>query len=74
QLAEENNIGWWATSALESNIGLNAIAQWVFTKQATIPQGLGTGMLFANNIDSPLTLRGEKLFYDTNKNWGKSLP
>lgn len=69
QLAEENNIGWWATSALESNIGLNAIAQWVFTKKPTIPQGLGTGMLFANNIDSPLTLHGEKLFYDTNKNW-----
>jgi len=74
QLAEENNIGWWATSALESNIGLNAIAQWVFTKNVTTQQGLGTGMLFSNNIDSPLTLLGEKLYYDTHKNWGKSLP
>ena len=70
KLAEKNNIGWWATSALESNIGLNAISQWVFTKGISTQQGLGTGMLFSNNIDSPLTLHGEKLFYDLNKNWG----
>jgi O-succinylbenzoate synthase len=73
-LAEKLNIGWWATSALESNIGLNAIAQWVLTKNVSIPQGLGTGLLFSNNIDSPLTLHGEKLFYDETKIWGKSLP
>lgn len=73
-LADERKIGWWATSALESNIGLNAISQWVFTKNITMYQGLGTGQLFANNIDSPLTLHGEKLFYDTNKDWGESLP
>ncbi|MCF8357542.1 MAG: o-succinylbenzoate synthase [Prolixibacteraceae bacterium] len=71
QLAEEYNTGWWATSALESNIGLNAIAQWVSTKNTTLHQGLGTGMLFSNNIDSPLTLQGEQLFYDANKVWGK---
>jgi len=71
QLAEKINIGWWATSALEANIGLNAIAQWVFTKNVQIQQGLGTGMLFANNIDSPLTLHGEKLVYDANKSWGE---
>jgi o-succinylbenzoate synthase len=70
-LAEEMNIGWWATSALESNIGLNAISQWVFTKNSAIPQGLGTGMLFSNNIESPLTLKGEKLFYDVKKSWDK---
>ena len=70
KLAGENNIGWWATSALESNIGLNGIAQWVFTKKVKTHQGLGTGMLFANNIDSPLTLRGEKLFYNPQKRWG----
>lgn len=70
-LADEMNIGWWATSALESNIGLNAIAQWVFSKNISIPQGLGTGMLYQNNIDSPLTLNGEKLFYDIQKQWGK---
>jgi o-succinylbenzoate synthase len=72
-LAGEMNIGWWATSALESNIGLNAISQWVFTKNVSIPQGLGTGMLYSNNIDSPLTLVGEKLFYDVNKKWGHRL-
>jgi o-succinylbenzoate synthase len=70
-LADEMNIGWWVTSALESNIGLNAISQWTFTKNCSIPQGLGTGLLYSNNIDSPLTLVGEKLFYDTHKSWGK---
>ncbi|HPS12222.1 MAG TPA: o-succinylbenzoate synthase [Prolixibacteraceae bacterium] len=69
ELANKMNIGWWATSALEANIGLNAISQWVFTKNTILPQGLGTGMLFRNNIDSPLTMIGEKLFYDRDKNW-----
>jgi o-succinylbenzoate synthase len=68
-LAEKQCMGWWATSALESNIGLNAIAQWVYTKNVTLPQGLGTGMLFANNIESPLYLNGEKLFYQSTNNW-----
>jgi o-succinylbenzoate synthase len=68
-LANEINIGWWATSALESNIGLNAISQWVFTKNTSMPQGLGTGMLYTNNVDSPLNLVGEKLFYDAGKKW-----
>jgi len=68
-IAEEMNIGWWATSALESNIGLNAISQWVFTKNLDLPQGLGIGMLYSNNVDSPLTLVGEKLFYFANKKW-----
>lgn len=68
-LAESSGIGWWATSALESNIGLNAIAQWVSTKETTLPQGLGTGLLYSNNIGSPLTLVGEQLWYDTRKNW-----
>jgi len=70
-LAGQNNTGWWATSALESNIGLNAISQWVFTKEVSLPQGLGTGSLYSNNIESPLTLSGEKLFYDVKKSWGK---
>jgi o-succinylbenzoate synthase len=68
-LANEMNIGWWVTSALESNIGLNAISQWVYTKNIGLPQGLGTGMLYSNNIDSPLTLVDEKLFYDVKKKW-----
>ncbi|WP_430815240.1 o-succinylbenzoate synthase [Carboxylicivirga sp. RSCT41] len=69
QLAEELNIEWWATSALEANVGLNAIAQWVYTKNNTLRQGLGTGQVFTNNIDSPLYLSGEKLFYDPHANW-----
>lgn len=73
RLAEKTNIGWWATSALESNIGLNAIAQWVSNKDTTMPQGLGTGTLFTNNIDSPLTIQKGKLIYSSNKRWNTSI-
>lgn len=69
--AMDRGIGWWATSALESNIGLNAIAQWVSTYDTSMPQGLGTGQLYHNNIPSPLTLTGERLHYDITKPWGK---
>lgn len=62
-LAEEQNIGWWITSALESNIGLNAIAQYTFTKKSPMPQGLGTGALFVNNFETPLDLQGESLWF-----------
>ncbi|MEJ5106129.1 o-succinylbenzoate synthase [Chryseobacterium sp. MYb328] len=62
-LAEEQNIGWWITSALESNIGLNAIAQYTFTKKSPMPQGLGTGALFTNNFESSLELRNELLWF-----------
>lgn len=62
-LAEELNIGWWITSALESNIGLNAIAQYTFIKYSKMPQGLGTGGLFTNNFETQLDLKGEKLFF-----------
>ncbi|MFP3592778.1 o-succinylbenzoate synthase [Chryseobacterium sp. SIMBA_038] len=62
-LAEELNIGWWITSALESNIGLNAIAQYTFTKKNPMPQGLGTGSLFVNNFDSNLDLKCELIWY-----------
>ena len=61
--AEKLNIGWWITSALESNIGLNAIAQYTFSKKPTMPQGLGTGALFTNNFDSKLTLKGDHLWH-----------
>ena len=67
RLASERSIGWWITSYLESNIGLNAIAQWAFTKNVKMQQGLGTGQLFTNNINSPLVIRGEKLWYDPEK-------
>jgi O-succinylbenzoate synthase len=69
QFAEERNMQWWATSALESNIGLNAIAQWVSAKQDILVQGLGTGALYTNNIDSPLVVRGGQLWYDTSLTW-----
>lgn len=62
-LADERGINSWITSALESNIGLNAIAQWCATLQPTMPQGLGTGMLYTDNVESPLTMEGEKLWF-----------
>lgn len=62
-LAEKNNINWWITSALESNIGLNAIAQYTYTKKNPMPQGLGTGGLFTNNFPSSLILKGENLWF-----------
>lgn len=68
-LAEKQNIGWWITSALESNVGLNGIAQYTYLKEVTMPQGLGTGSLFTNNISSPLIVKNGTLQYDTNLNW-----
>jgi o-succinylbenzoate synthase len=65
ELAEKLNIRWWITSALESNIGLNAIAQYTFTKNNTLPQGLGTGQLYTNNFDSPLQINSGRLVYLT---------
>ncbi|RLJ33451.1 LOW QUALITY PROTEIN: o-succinylbenzoate synthase [Chryseobacterium sp. 7] len=62
-MAENQNIDWWITSALESNIGLNAIAQYTFTKKNPMPQGLGTGALFVNNFESDLELRNELLWF-----------
>jgi o-succinylbenzoate synthase len=69
ELAQQRNIGWWATSALESNIGLNAIAQWILTKNVDLPQGLGTGGLFTNNIDSPWVAHSGFLRFDSNLKW-----
>lgn len=67
QIASRQNIPYWITSALESNVGLNAIAQWCssLTDRQNIPQGLGTGMLYTNNIPIPLHIRGEKLWLST---------
>ena len=74
--AENYNVGWWITSALETNIGLNAIAQWTYTLNNNMPQGLGTGQLFTNNITSPLQINDAKLTYNTSANWiiNKVLP
>ena len=63
ELAKKKKIGWWITSALESNVGLNAIAQYTYTKNNPMPQGLGTGQLFINNIDSKLKVVGEQLYH-----------
>lgn len=62
-LAEKNKIGWWITSALESNIGLNAIAQYTYLQKNKMPQGLGTGGLFVNNFDANLEMKGERLWF-----------
>jgi o-succinylbenzoate synthase len=72
-LAEKLNIGWWITSALESNIGLNAIAQFTFLQNNLMPQGLGTGSLYTNNFDCPLTVTDGQLWYDKSKEWGIGL-
>lgn len=68
-LAEKHKIGWWITSALESNIGLNAIAQWTFLQQNSMPQGLGTGGLYTNNFDCPLEVFDGNLGYNKQVNW-----
>ena len=68
-LAAQRGIGGWITSALESNIGLNAIAQWTAAMGADMPQGLGTGALFTNNFDCPLRQIGESLCYDPTAHW-----
>lgn len=73
-LAEKHNIGWWITSALESNIGLNAIAQFTFTLNSSLPQGLGTGGLYTNNFDSPLEVKEGQLWHNTDLNWSINLP
>ena len=67
--AEQNNVSWWITSALESNVGLNAIAQFTHTFQNSLPQGLGTGGLFTNNFESPLEVKNGTLQYNTSKKW-----
>ena len=65
ETAKDMGIGSWITSALESNIGLNAIAQFasdVYGDHITMPQGLGTGQLFTDNIDMGLEIRGDRLW------------
>ena len=68
-LAEKHKIGWWITSALESNIGLNAIAQWTFLQHNLMPQGLGTGALYTNNFDCPLAVSAGQLWYKNDVDW-----
>lgn len=63
-LAEERSIPWWLTSALESNIGLNAICQFTAEYENSLPQGLGTGSLYTDNIPSPLKVEGGEIYLD----------
>lgn len=70
EIAEKMNVGWWMTSALESNIGLNAIAQFTSEYQNTLPHGLGTGKIYDNNIDSPLLVKKGNLSYTDPDEWG----
>lgn len=69
ELAKNHNAGWWITSALESNVGLNAISQYTFTKNSKLPQGLGTGGLYTNNIESPLEVSNGALHYKPSVEW-----
>lgn len=68
-VAESFGIGWWITSALESNIGLNAICQFTANYSVAIPQGLGTGTLYENNFDSPLEVKKGEIFYNPKLSW-----
>ena len=68
-LAEKNDIKWWATSALESNVGLSIIAQWVYRKSSSMKQGLGTGKLYSNNIASPHYIKKGCLYHNPKIKW-----
>ena len=68
-IAESNNIDYWVTSALESNVGLSAISQWTYKLNTKLPQGLGTGGLYTNNIDSPLEVKKGELHYNSELSW-----
>lgn len=69
KICEKSETGWWITSALESNIGLNAIAQWTYTLKPELPQGLGTGGLYTNNFECPLEIENGQIYYRPEKDW-----
>lgn len=72
-IAEELSVKWWITSALESNVGLSAISQYVAGLTTYMPQGLGTGKIYNNNLTSPLSLDGERLHYKKTGVWDLKL-
>lgn len=74
KLAGKENIAWWITSALESNLGLAAIAQFAATWNNPLPQGLGTGQLYTTNFPSPLRIRSGKLDQGGHDNWNMASP
>lgn len=71
-IAEQTHTGWWITSALESNVGLNAIAQWTYNVAPDKVHGLGTGRIYQNNIPSPLRLEAGKIFFYPEQSWNIS--
>lgn len=73
KFAAKEKIGWWITSALESNVGLNAIAQYTYTLNNEMPQGLGTGGLYTNNFEAPLEVASGELWYRPSKKWNFNL-
>jgi len=73
EITNAHDVGWWITSALESNIGLNAIAQFTYSLGVNVPQGLGTGSLFTNNFDSPLMVEQGHLHYKPDLKWNVNL-
>lgn len=67
EAAADKGVGTWITSALESNIGLNSIAQLaakMYGSDIKMPQGLGTGQLFTDNVDMPIEIRGDRIYYN----------
>ena len=72
EIAGRLNIGWWVTSALESNIGLSAVAQYTAQFKNLLPQGLGTGQLYKNNFDSPLSITNGQLHFNPGEPWDLS--
>jgi o-succinylbenzoate synthase len=72
-IIESKNSKWWITSALESNVGLSAIAQFTHTLKNELPQGLGTGSLFTNNFESPLEVKNGTLHYNNSNIWNFNL-
>ena len=73
KLAEKSGCGWWITSALESNVGLNAISQFTYELGNPMPQGLGTGGLYTNNFEAPLQVKNGKLYYQPQITWNFNL-
>ncbi len=73
QLAEDYGARWWITSALESNVGLNAIAQYAYACGGSEQQGLGTGRLYTNNVEGPLEIRDGHLHHLPKRNWDYSV-
>ncbi len=67
--AEATGTGYWFTSALESNIGLDAIAGLAAGCGVSMPQGLGTGELYINNVEGPVYRSGDKICFNPQRPW-----